>query len=167
MQLAYRCIILKIARTINLHSLFYTQKIVFSAQKVKHFVNFAELWAGFSGRLAKNLYFLWRCCGEEPLSHCFAMPAPLSGEPLAGRVTPAERLKFDLAQKRVPCCLGRQHLYECPWLERCFDAVALGSGALPFTVSRNSIHLAGPKPVRQWLPYLGELSPKVTERFAV
>ena len=167
MQLAYRCIILKIARTINLYSLFYTQKIVFSAQKVKHFVNFAELWAGFSGRLAKNLYFLWRCCGEEPLSHCFAMPAPLSGEPLAGRVTPASRLKFDLAQKRALRCLGRRHLNEHPWLERRIDAVALGSGALPFPVSRNSIHLAGPKPVRQWLPYLGELSPKVTERFAV
>ena len=86
------------------------------------------------------------------------MPPLLIGEALAGRVTPAGRLKFDLAQKRALRCLGRRHLNEHPWLERCFDAVALGSGALPFTGSKNFVQLVGPKPARQWLPYLGELA---------
>ena len=158
MQLTYRCIILKIARTINLHSLFYTQKIVFSAQKVKHFVNFAELWAGFSGRLAKDLYFEECCCGEKPLSHCFAMPAPLSGEPLAGRATPAGHLKFYLSQTVVLRCLGKRHLYYALTKGVRTDAVRLDSGALSFWASRNFVHPAGPKPARQWLPYLGELA---------
>ena len=35
-------------------------------------------------------------------------------------------------------CLGGQHLYEYPWLERSIDAVALGSGALLFTQDKTS-----------------------------
>ena len=65
---------------------------------------------------------------------------------------------FYLAQKRVLRCLGGQHLYELSLVERSIDAVALDSGALPFTGSKNFVQLVGPKPARQWLPYLGELA---------
>ena len=85
---------------------------------------------------------------------------------MAGRATPAGRLKFYLAQTIVLRCLGQRHLnYALPKRSRT-DAVRLDSGALPFTGSKNSIHPAGPKPARQWLPYQGSCRAEgETERF--
>ena len=79
-QFAYKVIINQIVGTFNLEPLFYTKKIVFSALKVKHFVNLPDfLVLNFS--VAKVL-----CCEQKRAlyrvvhcSVCVVMPAAVRG----------------------------------------------------------------------------------------
>jgi hypothetical protein len=79
-QFAYKVIINQIVGTFNLEPLFYTKKIVFSALKVKHFVNLPDfLVLIFS--VAKVL-----CCEQKRALYrviqrpvCVVIPAAVRG----------------------------------------------------------------------------------------
>ncbi len=74
-------------------------------------------------------------------------PAPLVGEPLAGRVSPAVRIG--------PCPNGQQ-LRNCALTKDAGQAaVNLDSGARPFPDAKNFARPARPSPTRQRLPYQG------------
>ena len=84
--------------------------------------------------------------GTEPLSHRFAMPAPLIGEPLAGRASPAVRVGPIGRKAPGPVLIGSGI---------CIAAVNLGSGARSFPNAKNFARPARPLPTRQWLPLWG------------
>ena len=72
-QFAYKVIINQIVGTFNLEPLFYTKKIVFSALKVKHFVNLPDfLVLNFS--VAKVLCFGEKNPLSQPLMALTALP---------------------------------------------------------------------------------------------
>ena len=109
--------------------------------------------------------FVQRCYTTKPLSHCFAMPAPLSrgatGVPV---LVLLDELSFSEPKTEVLRCLGAQHLYEISLVERSLDAVCLDSGALFFAQDKTFIVQQG-LPDLPMAPLLGELSAKQTERF--
>ena len=92
-----------------------------------------------SQRIRVASFLVQRCFGEEPLSLAFGSPAPLSrgatGVPV---LVLLDEQSFLEPKNKVLRCLGAQHLYERPWLERSIDAVCLSSGALLFAKDKTS-----------------------------
>ncbi len=87
-------------------------------------------------------YRLAHLPGNKPLRR-FA-PAPLVGEPLAGRASPAVRLG-PIGRKAPGLALIGSSIY--------IAAVNLNSEARLFTNAKNFARPARPSPTRQWLPY--------------
>ena len=77
------------------------------------------------------------------------MPAPLVGEPLAGRVSSAVRLGPIGRKAPGPVLIGSGI---------CITVMNLDSGAWSFPEAKNFARPVRPLPTRQWLPYLGELA---------
>ena len=117
-----------------------------------------RVWKFFSKALSRN----------EPLSHCFAMPAPPKSA-ITQRTSQSKPFGFASSPDRgatgVPVlavldeqsflepkngvlrCLGQRHLSYALTKGACFDVVCLDSGALLFTQNKTSI-------VQQGLPDL-------------
>ena len=92
-----------------------------------------------------------------PTSQSASQTAPLIGEPLAGRASPAIRIGPIGRKAPGPVLLG---------IGICTAAVNLGSGARPFTNTKNFALPVRPSPTRQWLPYQGSWrAVGETERF--
>ena len=92
-----------------------------------------------------------------PTSQSASQTAPLIGEPLAGRTSPAIRIGPIGRKAPGPVLLG---------IGICTAAVNLGSGARPFTNTKNFARPVRPSPTRQWLPYQGSWrAVGETERF--
>ena len=91
-QFAYKVIINQIVGTFNLEPLFYTKKIVFSAPKVKHFVNLPDFLVLIFFRGKGSL--LWR--KEPSQSNPYGFDSAPGGRLLAARPT------FPYQQKRLP-----------------------------------------------------------------
>ena len=76
-----------------------------------------------------------------PTSQSASQTAPLIGEPLAGRASPAIRIGPIGRKAPGPVLLG---------IGICTAAVNLGSGARPFTNTKNFARPVRPSPTRQW-----------------
>ena len=82
------------------------------------------------------------------------MPAPLIGEPLAGRANPAVRLGPMGRKAAGPVRMGSSCETACLTKDARQAAVNLDSGARSFTNAKNFARPVRPSPARQWLSSL-------------